>query len=73
MQGDAVTGIVDSATAHNWGRLDHPRAGARILLRVRLRLLDEWAANDCGIEWRDVLDESLGVVDYCLSLVWGKR
>lgn len=73
MQGDTVTGVVDSPTTHNFGPLDNRRAGARILLRVRLRLLDEWAANDCGIVWRDALDDALGVVDYCLSVSWAKR
>ena len=73
MQGDAVTGVVDSATAHNWGPLDHPRAGARILLRVRIRLLDELAANYQASEWRDAVLGALGEVDYCLSLLWVKR
>lgn len=51
----------------NFGPLNHPRAGARILWRVRLRLIDEWRANDSGIEWRDALDAAVGVVDCCLS------
>lgn len=51
----------------HFGPLDQPRAGARILLRVRLRLTNEMDSARAPDEWYDALAAAVREVDYCLS------